>query len=92
MRCVDFGEVGEFGRQFVQGVDGVGGADRDACAAIDAVVRIHIKVRNVGETSLVLLRMDAVHRAGLYAQFVFGAAFSNYVCHTFLAEQFSFQV
>jgi hypothetical protein len=78
---VEFSETREFRRKFIERMNGVGRADRNASAAIDAIVGIDIELRGVGETTLVLFGMNAVHRASLNAQLVFGAAVRNYVCH-----------
>ena len=40
-----------------------------------------IKLWRFGETGLILLGVDAVHRAGLHAQFILGTGIGNYVCH-----------
>ena len=88
MGGVQIGELGVFGREIVQGEDGVRRADRHAGAAIDTVVGFHIKLRRFGEAAFILLRMDAIHRAGLYTEFVFGAGVRNYVCHSTTELQF----
>ena len=56
-------------------------ANRDAGAAIDAVVGFDVELGGFGETVLVLLGVDAVHRAGLHTQLVFGTGVCNYIGH-----------
>ncbi len=89
---VEFGEAGELGRKLFQSENGVGRADRNACAAIDAIVRIHIKLGRIREAAFILLGMDAIHRAGLHAQFIFRTGIRNYVCHMPVRVQFSCQL
>ena len=81
MRGVHGGEPAEIGRQIVNRVDRIRGADRDAGAAIDAVVGIDVELRRVGEIRFILLRMDAIHRAGLHAQLILRTRISNDVGH-----------
>jgi hypothetical protein len=78
---VDNREAGKFFGEFIQHEDRIGGADRDAGAAIDAIVGLNVKLWRFGETGLILLGVDAVHRAGLHAQFILGTGIGNYVCH-----------
>jgi hypothetical protein len=81
MRGVDISETGVFLGEFVEHEDRIRGANRDACAAIDAIVGFDIKLWCFGETALILLGVDAVYRAGLHAQFILGTGIGNYVCH-----------
>ncbi len=78
---VDFREPAKLRRKLVQRENRIGRANRNAGAAIDAVVRVHVELRNIREIGLILLRMDAVHRAGLYAELVLRAGVRNYICH-----------
>jgi hypothetical protein len=39
------------------------------------------ELRGFGETGLILFGVDAIHRAGLHAQFILGTGIGNYVCH-----------
>jgi anaerobic selenocysteine-containing dehydrogenase len=39
------------------------------------------ELRRFGEAALILLGVDAIHRAGLHAQFILGTGIGNYVCH-----------
>ena len=88
MSCVEIGELRQITREILEGVNGIGGADRNASAAIDAIVRVHIELRHIGEASLVLLGVDAVHGAGLDAQLVFGTGIGDDVCHITETVQF----
>src|ERR1039457_5220375 len=81
VRGVERGELGEFLGEFVQHENRIGGANRDAGAAIDAIVRVNEELRALGETGLSLFGVDAIHRAGLHAQFILGTGIGNYVCH-----------
>ena len=81
VRCVQLGEPRRFYRQFFQRVDGIRRAHRNAGAAIDAIGRIDEELRNLRKTALILLRVNAVNRAGLHAQFVLGTGIGNDVCH-----------
>ena len=82
VRGVKIGEAGEFLGKFVEYENRISRANRDAGTAIDAVVRFDVKLWRFGETGLILLGVDAVHRAGLHAQFILGTGIGNYVCHT----------
>jgi hypothetical protein len=75
-------EVGRLGRQFIMRHDGAGGADRNACAAIQTVSRIHEELRGFLEVAFCLLGVDGVRRASFYTQFIFNASIGNYVGHT----------
>ena len=81
MSGVDFREPRQVWRQFVQNENRIGGANRDARAAIDAIVGAHVQLWSRLKRGFILLGVDAIDRAGLYAQFVFGASIGNYVCH-----------
>jgi hypothetical protein len=78
---VDFGELRLFGREFIQREHRIGWAHRHAGAAIDAIIRIHVELGRFRETGLILLGMNAVHRASLNAQFVFRTSVRNNVSH-----------
>src|SRR5208283_1778175 len=45
--------------------------------------RIYIKLGGLRKGGLVLLGVDAVHRASFHAQFILGTGVRNYVCHAF---------
>src|ERR1019366_885037 len=81
VRGVEHGEPGEILGELVQHENRIGGANRDAGAAIDAIVGLDEELRRFGETGLILLGVDAIHRAGLHAQFILGTGIGNYVCH-----------
>src|SRR5436305_15205027 len=81
MRGVEGGKPAEIGRQIVYRINGIRRADRDAGAAIDAVVGIDVELRRVGEIRFVLLRMNAIHRAGLHAQLVLRTGIGDDVGH-----------
>src|ERR1035441_7731778 len=81
MGGVEIGEAGGFLWPFFQPEWRIGGGNRYASATIDAIVRFDVKLRCFGETGLILLGVDAVHRAGLHAQFILGTGIGNYVCH-----------
>lgn len=78
---VDGGETGVFLWEFVEHKNRISGANRDAGAAIDAIVGLDVELRRFGETSLILLGVNAVNGAGLHAQFILGTSIGNYVCH-----------
>ena len=75
-------EMRQIRRQILERVDRVRRADRNACATVDAVGGIDVKMRDVGEPGFVFLGMNAIHRAGLDAQLVLRAGISDYICHT----------
>src|ERR1035438_8582497 len=81
VRGVERGEPGEILGELVQHENRISGANRDAGAAIDAIVGLDEELRRFGETGLILLGVDAIHRAGLHAQFILGTGIGNYVCH-----------
>ena len=81
VRGVQFGETGRLHREFFQGEDGISGANRYAGAAIDTFDRVYVELRGICKPLLVLLGVDAVHRAGLHAQFVLGTGVCDYICH-----------
>src|ERR1039458_3981524 len=56
-------------------------ADRHARAAIDAVVGFDVQVFRFLEPGFILLRVDAIDRAGFHAQFIFGTSFGYNVGH-----------
>src|SRR5215471_441088 len=59
----------------------VGGAGRNACAAINAALGINVHLRSGFETRLVLLGMNAIGWADLNTKGIFNAGISNYVGH-----------
>jgi 6-pyruvoyl-tetrahydropterin synthase len=77
------GELRPLLRQVVERENRRHGAHRDAGAAVDALHRVDVEHLGLGEVGLVLLRMDAIDRAGVDAGGIFGsnARFSDYVCH-----------
>ena len=81
MSGILFREVGQFRRELFQREDRIRGADPDAGAAVDAVVWVHIEMPCLDEACLVLLGMDAVHRAGLHAPLIFRTGIRNYLSH-----------
>jgi hypothetical protein len=76
-------ERSPFLRKIVKRKDRRNRTDRNARAAIDAFYRIDVQHFGVGETCVVLLRMDAIDRASVYTRRVLGpdAGFCNYVSH-----------
>jgi len=81
---IDFGVVLPFCRQVVEGEDRRNGANRHACAAINAFHRINIELRFFGKLRFFILAgMDAINRAGIHSRSVFDsdARLCNYVCH-----------
>src|SRR5689334_1748942 len=87
---VDLREVLPLLRQVVFGEDRLYGAGRLACAAINALVRMDVEQLRRLELRLILARMDAVHRANVYASRVFGpyAGFRNNISHLSLSLLF----
>jgi hypothetical protein len=73
MRSVRGDECLVLGWQFVEVKDRARRTDRDARAAIDAVIRVHIKLRSRREIGFVFRGMNAIHRAGFDAVLIFGA-------------------
>src|ERR1039457_6849191 len=71
----------QLGGQLVERVDSVRGAHRHARAAIDAVVGFDVQVFRFLEPGFVFLRVDAIDRAGVHAQFIFGTSFGYNVGH-----------
>jgi len=76
-------EVSPFFGQVVGGEDGRNGAGRDTGAAVDALHRIDVKLLFIRVVGFVLLRVDAINRARIYASGVLRAdtRFCNDVCH-----------
>jgi len=72
-----------FFRQVVSGKDGRNRANRNTCAAINALDGIDEELLLIGVRSLVLLGVDTVYRARIHAGCVLRAdtGFSNYICH-----------
>jgi hypothetical protein len=68
-------------REIFEGVDRVGGARGNACAAVDASLGIYIHLTCGFEAGLIRLGMDAIRRANLNAQRVFDAGISDYIGH-----------
>src|SRR6266852_4825514 len=70
-------------RQIVQREDGRHRTHWHAGAAVNALYRIDVEHLFFAERRLILLRMNAVHRASVYAGGVLGpdARFCNHVCH-----------
>src|SRR5581483_8276677 len=81
---VDFGIFLPLLREIVLREDGRNWAHRYASATINTLNGINIEHFVVGEPGLVLLRVDAVHRASIHASCILGsnAWFSNHVCHS----------
>jgi hypothetical protein len=70
--------------QVLESENGSNRADRDACAAIDTLYRINIKLRHAFEAGFVLARVDAIHRANVHARGILGAGarFGDYISHS----------
>src|ERR1035437_5765846 len=83
IRRVLGGEFRPFLGQIVKSEDGRHGAHRDAGAAVDTLYGIDVEQFRVRVGGLVLLRMNAIDRAGVDAGSIFGSntRFSDYVCH-----------
>jgi hypothetical protein len=87
---VYFRKMFPFFGEIVERENGGDGADGHASAAIDALYRIDVELRNIVECSpavfvgRVFLGVDTVNRAGIYASRVLGsdARFGNNVRHT----------
>jgi hypothetical protein len=78
---VCFSELAELSGEFVEHVDGVCGANRNTGSTIDAFLGMNVKMRDIIEAQFILRRMNAVDRACLHAQVVFGTAIGNNVRH-----------
>jgi hypothetical protein len=80
---IHFREMRPLLRQIIQREDGGNRADRYACTTIDALDWVDVELRHGLLIHLVLLRVDAVHRAGIHTRCVFGAyaRLGNDVCH-----------
>ena len=80
---VPLGEALPLLRQIIKRKDGRHRADGHTSAAIDTFNRINVEHLFFGVRGLILLRMDAVHRAGDHAGGVLGpdARFCDYVSH-----------
>jgi hypothetical protein len=81
MLRVHFNRAFVFFRHVIQREDGIGGAYRNAGAAINAVVRVDIELRGLFKAGLIFARMNAVNRANVNALFVFRTSLDNYVSH-----------
>jgi hypothetical protein len=69
------------GGDLIHDEDGVGGANRNAGATIDAALGIHIKLGRRLKTLFIFLRVNAVGRTGFDAEFIFRTGIGNDVCH-----------
>src|SRR5262252_2769208 len=80
---IHFREMRPLLRQIIQREDGRNRADWYACTTIDALDWVDVELRHGLVIHLVLLRVDAVHRAGIHTRCVFGAyaRLCNDVCH-----------
>jgi hypothetical protein len=67
--------------KLVQGMDGIRGANGHARAAINAAFRIHIHLRRLLKTCLVLLGMNAIGRADIGTECVLDTGISDYIGH-----------
>jgi hypothetical protein len=83
-----FVESGVFGDELflvfghvVESVNRIGGAGRNAGAAVDTALGVDIHLRGGFKLWLIRLRMDAVSRANFDAKRIFGAVIGNYVGH-----------
>src|SRR5580658_9393103 len=83
-----FREVRPLLRQIVLSENRGNRTNRHASAAIDALYRVDVEHFDGGVLIFVLLRMDAIHRAGVDAGRVLStdAGFRNYVCHVVLSR------
>ena len=66
-------EIRPFMGRFVERVDGLDRAGRDARAAVDALVGMNVEHLGGVERRLVFPRMNAIHRAHVNARGVFRA-------------------
>jgi hypothetical protein len=66
------------------GVDRIGGANRNAGAAIDAIYRVNVELLDFGELGFVATGMNAVNGTNLDALFVLCATFNNDERHEFI--------
>jgi hypothetical protein len=78
---VDFGEIGFLGRKILESKHGVCRANGDTGAAIDTGYGVHVKLGKFLEAGLIILRVNAIHRASRHAELVFRASIGDYVCH-----------
>ena len=80
---VSVGETGPLVRQIVKRENCRDRAHRYASAAVNAFYRVDINHVVLAVGCFVLFRMDAIHRASIYASSVFDAdtGFRDYVCH-----------
>lgn len=65
----------------VEGMDGIGGTNRDTGSTVDAAFGIHEHLGGSFELGLVLLGVNAIGGADVNAKGVFDAGISNYVGH-----------
>src|SRR5207253_2457858 len=68
-------------RQFVNRMKRVGGTHGNAGSAIDAALRVDVKLRYGLKFWFVFLGMNAVGRADVYAQKIFDAGVGNHIRH-----------
>lgn len=81
VRGVDPDKVLLILRNFLEGKDRGGGADRHTRPAIDAFVRVHVEMRSGLVVRLVGSRMNAINRAGFDAVIILCAGIDDRVGH-----------
>jgi hypothetical protein len=69
-------------RKLIERINGIRRTDWNTRTAVDALHGIDIEGFRFLEAGFVRFGMDAVRRAGVNAERVFGATFGDYVCHT----------
>jgi hypothetical protein len=71
-------------RQVLESKNGSYWANRNACAAIDALHGINIKLWDAFKTRFIFARVNAIHRANVHARGILGAGagFGDYVSHS----------
>jgi len=83
MLRIDFAVLIPFSRQIIEGEDRGNRTNRHTSAAIDTFHWIDVQLSFRGKLIVVLLRMNAINRAGIYACRIFrsNTGFSNYISH-----------
>jgi hypothetical protein len=83
MRGVLLLKFSPFFRQIISRIDSRDGADRNARAAVNALDRIDEELIGLAMIALILLGVDAVHRASIDARGILrsDARLCDYICH-----------
>jgi hypothetical protein len=85
MLSIYFGEMFPFVRQVIEGEDRRYRTHGYAGSTVDALDRIDIQLRLIGECFRILLRVNAVHWASIHTCRILGADawFCDDVCHVY---------